>query len=116
MKKEGLWTKDFISISVVNFGLMLSMYLLLVTMAPYAIEKYGVSVSTAGLVASIFIIGALMSRLFAGRQIEMVGNKKMLMMGIAIYIIMTFFYFMPTNIFALMVIRFLQGIGVGMRF
>ncbi|PJN90252.1 MFS transporter [Bacillus sp. mrc49] len=114
MKKEGLWTKDFISISVVNFGLMLSMYLLLVTMAPYAIEKYGVSVSTAGLVASIFIIGALMSRLFAGRQIEMVGNKKMLMMGIAIYIIMTFFYFMPTNIFALMVIRFLQGIGVGM--
>ncbi|MCK1993091.1 MFS transporter [Peribacillus muralis] len=114
MKKEGLWTKDFISISVVNFGLMLSMYLLLVTMAPYAIEKYSVSVSTAGLVASIFIIGALMSRLFAGRQIESVGNKKMLMIGIAIYIMMTFFYFIPTNVFALMAIRFLQGIGVGM--
>ncbi|WP_285767786.1 MFS transporter [Peribacillus sp. SI8-4] len=114
MKKEGVWTKDFISISMVNFGLMLSMYLLLVTMAPYAIEKYDVSVSTAGLAASIFIIGALMSRLFAGRQIESIGNKKMLVMGIAINIIMTFFYFLPTNIVAIMVIRFLQGIGVGM--
>ena len=44
MNKEKLWTKEFISISVVNFFLMLSMYLLLVTMATYATEEYNASI------------------------------------------------------------------------
>ena len=62
MEKEKLWTKNFISISIVNFVLMLSMFLLLVTMATYTTETYNASASTAGLVASIFIIGSLIGR------------------------------------------------------
>lgn len=75
-QEEKLWTKDFISISIVNFVLMLSMYLLLVTMATYATGQYGASASTAGLVASIFILGSLVGRLYGGSRIAKVGNKK----------------------------------------
>lgn len=114
MQKEKLWTKVFISISVVNFVMMLSMYLLLVTIATYVTEKYDASVSMAGLVASIFIIGSLTGRLYAGRQIEKIGSKKMLVIGIILFVIMTFFYFIPTNIYFLIIIRFLHGIGVGL--
>ncbi|GGA38108.1 MFS transporter [Psychrobacillus lasiicapitis] len=114
MQKERLWTKDFISITVVNFVLMLSMYLLLVTMATYTTETYNASASTAGLVASIFIIGSLIGRLFGGKQIAKVGSKKMLITGIIIFSIVTVFYFVPTNLYVLILIRLLHGIGVGL--
>lgn len=114
MQKEKLWTKDFISITVVNFVLMLSMYLLLVTMATYTTETYNASASTAGLVASIFIIGSLIGRLFGGKQIAKIGSKKMLICGIIIFSIVTIFYFIPTNLYVLILIRLLHGIGVGL--
>ena len=113
MNKEKLWTKEFISISVVNFFLMLSMYLLLVTMATYASDEYNASSSTAGLVASIFILGALSGRFFAGKQMEKLGSRKILLGGTVFFIIVTLFYFLPTNIYGLMAIRFFHGIGVG---
>lgn len=111
--KEKLWTKDFISISFVNFVMMLSMYLLLVTMATYATSQYGVNASMAGLVASIFILGALVGRLFAGKQIVKIGSKKILLVGIILFVTMTMFYFIPGNIYTLLVIRFFHGIGLG---
>ncbi|SES31053.1 MFS transporter [Psychrobacillus sp. OK032] len=114
MQKEKLWSKDFISISLVNLVIMLSMYLLLVTMATYSIETYNASTSTAGLVASIFIIGSLIGRLFGGKQIEKIGSKKMLVTGIIIFTVVTLLYFIPTNIYALIGIRLLHGIGVGL--
>ena len=113
MEKEKLWTKNFISISIVNFVLMLSMFLLLVTMATYTTETYNASASTAGLVASIFIIGSLIGRLFGGKQIAKIGSKKMLISGIILFSIVTIFYFIPTNIYVLILIRLLHGIGVG---
>ncbi|WP_210468704.1 MFS transporter [Sporosarcina sp. 6E9] len=113
MNKEKLWTKEFISISVVNFFLMLSMYLLLVTMATYATEEYQASSSTAGLVASIFILGALTGRFFAGKQMEKLGSRKILLGGTLFFIIVTLFYFLPTNVYGLIAIRFFHGIGIG---
>lgn len=114
MQKEKLWTKEFVAISIVNFVLMLSMYLLLVTMATYATEQYGASVSMAGLVASIFILGSLVGRLYGGSQIAKVGSKKMLLSGIVFFVIITIFYFIPGNIYFLIAIRFLHGVGVGL--
>ena len=67
--KERLWTKDFINTSLVNFALMMSQYLLLVTMAMYAAQQYNASVGMAGLVSSSFIIGSLIGRLFGGKHI-----------------------------------------------
>lgn len=114
MQKEKLWTKDFISTSIVNFVMMLSMYLLLVIMAPYATDQYDASASAAGLVASIFILGALTGRLFAGRQIERLGSKKMLIAGIVFFVVVTAGYFISAGIYFLVLIRFLHGIGVGL--
>lgn len=51
-------------------------YLLMVTIAGYAVEKFDASTSTAGLVSSIFIIGTLFGRLGTGRIIGDWGSKK----------------------------------------
>jgi MFS family permease len=114
LQKEKLWTKEFISTSLVNFVLMLAMYLLLVTMAGYAMATYGASTSLAGLVASVFIIGVLIARLYAGKQIAKMGTKKMLIIGTVIFVIMSFFYFYEAGIYYIIAIRLVQGLGVGL--
>src|SRR5699024_11462155 len=90
---EKLWTKAFTATSIVNFVLMLSMYLLLVTTAGYAMETYGTTTSMGGFVASVFIIGALVGRLYAGKKITQIGAKRIILLGIFIFIIMFFIYF-----------------------
>ncbi|MBS8266343.1 MFS transporter [Mesobacillus boroniphilus] len=113
MQKEKLWTRDFVSISLVNFVMMLSMYLLIVTMASYAIDTYDASSSMAGLASSIFIIGVLSARLYAGKEIARIGSKKMLIGGILFFVLITALYLIPSNIYVLLIVRFLHGIGIG---
>lgn len=74
--KTSLWTKDFIIYSITSFLTALVFFLLIITIPVYAIEEFKASQSFAGLAAGIFIIGALISRLFAGRYIETIGRKK----------------------------------------
>ncbi|MFD2830168.1 MFS transporter [Corticicoccus populi] len=112
--REILWTKDFIFTSVVNFVMMLSMYLLLVTMATYSMQEYNASISLAGFVASIFVIGSLIGRLYAGKKIAEMGNKKMLMTRIIAFFIVTIMYFLPLGLIGMMIIRLFHGIFLGM--
>ncbi|WP_040286455.1 MFS transporter [Sporosarcina koreensis] len=111
--KQNLWTKDFIFISIINFFLMLVMYMLMVTMAPYAVDEYGASASMAGLVSGIFIIGTLLARLGTGRVIESVGSRKILLIGMMLSVIAVGLYFTATNLVLLMIIRFIHGMGLG---
>lgn len=111
--KDKLWTKDFINTSIVNFALMMSQYLLLVTMAMYATQEYGTSVGMAGLVSSSFIIGSLIGRLFGGKHITAIGGKKMLMIGSALIVVLTASYLIPMGVYPLIFLRILHGIAMG---
>src|SRR5699024_6816885 len=111
--KTKLWTKDFIIISSANFFLYLVFYLLLVTMALYAVEQFGVSESQAGLVTGIFIIGTLIGRLFIGRLITSIGNKRMLYFGLIFFIMTSLLYFIDIGITFLLITRLLQGMALG---
>lgn len=113
LQKEKLWSKDFISISLVNFVMMLSMYLLIVTMASYAADAYDASSSMAGLASSIFIIGVLFARLYAGKEVARIGSKRMLIGGILFFVGITALYLIPSNIYVLLAVRFLHGVGIG---
>ncbi|WP_010094351.1 MFS transporter [Ornithinibacillus scapharcae] len=109
-----LWTKDFMIISSANFFLYLVFYLLLVTIAVYAVQQFDVTESEAGLVTGIFIIGALIGRLFIGRMITTIGNKRMLYIGLLFFILTSLLYFINLGIGFLFVTRFLHGIALGM--
>lgn len=111
--KAKLWTKDFVIISATNFFLYLVFYLLLVTMAVFAVEKYHASESEAGLVTGIFIIGALIGRLIIGRMITSIGNKKMLYFGLFFFLLTSLLYFINGGIGFLLMTRLLHGIALG---
>jgi len=112
--RQKLWTKDFLIVSLINFTITLIFYLLMVTIAGYAVEHFGASTSTAGLVSSIFIIGTLFGRLGTGRIIGDWGSKKTLFCGLLLFMLSTMSYFIATNLPLLMINRLVQGIALGM--
>lgn len=112
--KLKLWTKDFLIISLINFTITLIFFLLMVTIAGYAVDEFGASTSTAGLVSSIFIIGTLFGRLGGGRVIGEWGSKKTLFYGLLLFAVSTMLYFAAVNLPLLMANRLLQGIALGL--
>jgi len=111
--RKKLWTKDFLIVSLINFTITLIFYLLMVTIAAYAVEHFNASTSTAGLVSSIFIIGTLLGRLGTGRIIGDWGSKKTLFCGLLLFMLSTMSYFIAGNLPLLMLNRLIQGIALG---
>lgn len=111
--KPMLWTKDFIMVATSNFLLFISFYMLIVTLAIYAVDQFDASQSQAGLASSIFVLGAVLIRPIAGRIIDQVGKKNLLLVGLALFFVFMLFYFPVNNLAALLVIRFIHGFAFG---
>lgn len=114
MSASKLWTKDFLLISLENFFVYFTYYLLIAIIAVYTTDRFHASPGMAGLSAGIFIIGAIFGRLFAGSSIERIGHKKMLSWGFIFYIVTTLLYFAANNLALLIVIRIFHGAAFGM--
>src|SRR3954471_4986482 len=99
--------------SIINFIIMIIFYLLMVTMASYAVKEFHASVSQAGLVAGIYIVGTLIGRIVTGRIINKVGTKKILMIGLILFPITMSFYFIQAGIIVLIISRLVNGFAVG---
>ncbi|CAM5215463.1 putative MFS family arabinose efflux permease OS=Ureibacillus acetophenoni OX=614649 GN=SAMN05877842_106152 PE=4 SV=1 [Ureibacillus acetophenoni] len=113
MNKPKLWSKDFIIVSTVNFFLTLVFYLLIVIIGVYAVDQFHATTSQAGLVTGIFIIGTLIGRLTVGSQIDKIGRKKTLYIGLVLYVITMIMYFIQLDINFLLITRFLHGVMLG---
>ena len=113
MDRERLWTKDFILVTLANFLTYMVFYLLMATIAAYAVDKFHASTGTAGLISGIFIIGILIGRLLIGRTIEDIGSRKVLIAGTFFFILTSASYFAAVNLTLLIIIRFLHGAAYG---
>lgn len=108
--KENLWTKNFLILSLINFFLTLIFFLLNSTVTIYAINNFNASTGQAGFVASIFIVGTLIGRIFTGR---MHHSKKLLMMGLSIFILSSLLYFANYGLIFLIIVRLINGFSIG---
>lgn len=113
MNKKRLWTKDFITVAAVNFLIYMVFYLLMATIALFAVNTFHASTSLAGLVSGIFIIGILVGRLGAGRIVEDVGSRRLLIAGTFCFIITSASYLVAINLPLLIIVRFLHGLAYG---
>lgn len=89
------------------------MYLSLVTIGNYAIENFGASASTAGLVASIFIVGVLVGRAVSGFQVNRIGARKIMVIGTILFFATYLLYFVEGGLIFLIAVRFLNGFTTG---
>lgn len=113
MNQSKLWTKNFISISLSNFFVFFAFYILLVTLPTYALDELHTSASQAGLMTSVFLFSAIISRPLAGQWLERAGNKKVLLTAVILFAGASLFYFFPKTIAGFLIIRLLHGIGFG---
>jgi MFS family permease len=113
LEKSKLWTKEYIIIAFVNFLAAMNFYLLMIIISEYTMNKFDSSPSEAGFTASIFIIGALIARLFVGKWIARIGYKKTLCVGVIASLVMTFLYFGVNNVILLLAVRFFHGAAFG---
>ncbi len=113
MDKPNLWTKDFFIVSFTNFFLYFIHYLLISTIAIFTIDQFHASESMGGLAAGIFVIGMLFGRLFSGKYIDQVGQKKILFIGFIFSVLTILLYFSITNLPILLLVRFLHGAAFG---
>ena len=111
--KEKLWSKDFVIMSIINFVILVIFYLLMVTIASFAVKEYHASTSQAGLVTGIYIIGTLIGRLATGRVIDQFGRKKVLIIGLVLFVLTMSLYFINAGITVLLLCRLVHGISVG---
>lgn len=113
MNQVKLWTKGFVIGTLINFFLMLNYYLIMVVITDYAMKTFGESPSMAGFTASVFVIGALIARLFCGKYLERMGRKRMVAAGAVLMLIMSFLYFFASSGGVMLLVRFFHGVSYG---
>ncbi|CAM3381929.1 MFS transporter [Cytobacillus oceanisediminis] len=114
MKKQPLWTKDFLSISITSFFLFMGFYILLTTLPLYILDDLKGDETQVGLIISVFLIAAVISRPFTGKWIDELGRRKILLASLLVFAVSSLLYFWADSTPALLALRFLHGIGFGM--
>ena len=74
-EKPALWTRNFITCSAANFLLFFSFYQLLPILPLFIIDKFQTDNATAGIIISLYTIGALACRPFAGFLVDTLSRK-----------------------------------------
>ncbi|WP_374284481.1 MFS transporter [Lactococcus sp.] len=113
MKKESIFTPTFIINTLISFLFYIVFYVLTSSIGTYALVQLHQSTVISLSLSSIFVIGALIGRVWTGLSITRLGMKKLLYIGGIIFLVFTFGYYLTTNIPLLFLIRIIQGAGFG---
>lgn len=110
--KEKILTPNFCLLFVSNFFCAIIMYMLMTTITEYA-TAWGASATIAGLISGIYVVGGLCSRIYSSGSLVRVGWKRMVMIFLILHLAACTCYFFVSSIPALIIIRFIHGIGFG---
>ena len=81
MEQQRLWTRSFIVLMGVNLCSALSFYLITVKITEFAVDAYAVPQSLGAMTVTVYVISALLTRLFFGKRIDTWGVKRALTIG-----------------------------------
>lgn len=113
MTPAKLWSRQFTVAVVVNMLMSMVFYLLLTSMAGYAVQRFSASDSVAGLASSSFIVGAVFGRLISGKFLDFVGRRRMLMAAMALLAVAGLAYIPVTDLTLLISLRIVHGVAFG---
>ena len=110
--KEPIVTRNFVCAFVAQLCLALVMYTLMSTMTEH-VTSLGLSTTIGGLVAGAYVVGGLFSRIYSGSAMERHGWKRVALVFGVVHLVASCLYVAASNVVALLVIRFVHGIGFG---
>ncbi|MFC7685447.1 MFS transporter [Ureibacillus sp. GCM10028918] len=113
MERPKLWTKNFLMICGINFFTHLVFYSLLATVTQYVTGHFGRSQSEAGLAVGIYVIMALVARLFAGKIVDVLGRKKILIISAVLFFVAVLAHQVATTFALFLMVRAIHGFAFG---
>lgn len=113
MQQERLWSGSFVVAMLINLVFGIVFYLLMTTMALYAVERFAAADSLAGFASSGFVLGAVVSRVFAGRFIDLLGRRRTILIALVGFLLAAVAYFVVDSLWLLIVLRLLHGVAFG---
>lgn len=111
--RDRLWTKEFALALGVAFFISTVFLMLMTTMALYAAREFGAGDAAAGLAASIYVVGALVARFFAGALVDAFGQRRVLVASLALAVVAAVAYFFADSLALLLVVRAVHGLAFG---
>ncbi|WNR46411.1 MFS transporter [Paenibacillus roseipurpureus] len=111
--RKPLWTKDFLITALANLLLFFSFQMLIPTI-PIHLSQLGGNNVQVGLVIGIFTISSLLTRPFAGRALDILGRKHVLLVGLTICALTIAGYTYIAAVTLILAARFVHGIGWGL--
>ena len=108
-----VFSPTFLAVSLINFAVMTGYYTVFVSCTGYCSAELKTSLSTAGLITGIVVIGCLIGRFFTGKIVHSAGYKRILFLGLSLYLITNLAYLYTKDPLGFFIIRFLSGAAVG---
>ncbi|QEE60222.1 MFS transporter [Salinibacterium sp. dk2585] len=108
-----IWSRDFTLAVVINFALAGVFYLLMTTMALYAVDRFRAHDALAGLTAGAYVLGAVVSRLLTSKYLDLVGRRRTVLVGLVAFVVLSVLYLVVTDLTVLIALRFLHGVAFG---
>lgn len=96
---------------LVNFSQYLVFYVLVTTMALYAVKQFAASDAASGLASSAFVLGATLARIVAGYLVDTFGQRKTLVVSLVVVVLACALYLPAGSLPLLIAVRMLHGIG-----
>lgn len=107
--RERLISPTFVLAWVVNFLQYLLFYLLVTTIALYAVREFAASQTASGLAASSFVIGATLGRIFCGYVIDTLGKRPVLLVSAVVIALTSTLYLVVDSLPLLIAVRIIHG-------
>ncbi len=113
MAQERIFTRDFVLDTLISLFCSLNYFALLINITGYAEFAFDASPAAGGTAAGIYVIGGLVSRVLIGKYVELIGRKRLLIIGLGFALVMSAVYFFVSSLMMLYVVRFMHGLAFG---
>lgn len=113
MARAQLWTKDFIVGIGLNLAMSMVFYLLMTSMAGYALARFSAGEAAAGFASSSFVVGAVVARVLTGKYLDFIGRRALLIITMSVSVLASVAYLAADTLTLLLIVRIVHGIAFG---
>jgi MFS family permease len=112
--QQPIWTKNFISVCIVQLTMFSVFYSLLTTLPVYMVNHLRGTEVQGGLVAvTAILMASILIRPFSGKIIEAIGKKRVLVISVISFTAISFLYIWVHEYIPLLILRFFHGLSFG---
>lgn len=110
MQKSKLWTQNFFGASFSSFFQYMTHYAFVATLPVFVIETLRGDAGQAGLVMTVFQIGAILCRPLAGSWMDHFNKRMVMLISLLVFLAVSFLYLgSPISFLLLLFVRLMHG-------